>query len=568
MYIIFALFSVLFVLLVFESKPERAIPIGVFGGIIVTYSCGFFDILRVQPLCMMLMMLVGAVCLLYLKHKGKLLRVDYKSVLKCFGVLIIVIIGLGFFFKGYTVLANGSYNYYASIVKYLWCTDSLIGAESACWRFAYYQPAIGLWHYFVNKCFGQYEEWHLFFSYVLLCYICLLPLIGSEDEKNKKSAIPKVLNYIIYAIFPWALGSTAISLHLAVDFATAMIFAFTLWYILSYDGAGTKRGFDFGVILCVGSLGLSKSPAILFAIICLLIYSIKRKAKVLRVALVWGAGLAGIFSWELFVKYIAKYPAGTFEGGAIESFPPYTGSTVFRYIKMLFTEPVNADRGITVMMVVGIILVILVLNIYGKRKLSRENRICAFVLGIGGILFCFGHLWMYLFEFTEAETMVMSSYARYLTMYIVPILFVIIMYVIEKRLIAVEICIAILLLVSVPYGVMIHRDSVHADYEMYSSIRDEGIAIADDLNKYVETGETVCVLYDTEVHWLLPGSLKYQMIPKTVDMVKNVSDAMFMGTVCSYEKSFYLTIDEELGSVRLYRVFLNGQEIIYTPIDE
>ncbi len=168
-----------------EPRPERAIPVGIFSAVIFTYGLVLLDKLSLQPYFMIGIMAVGCITLFVLKQKGKWMKVcliDWAYV----GVILLGVISILIIcFKDYLVLAGGSYNYYASVVKYMYLEDSLIGAEVALQGFSYYEPSIGIWHYFINKCFGSYEDWHLFFSYGLLLYICFLPILGGFTKSEK-----------------------------------------------------------------------------------------------------------------------------------------------------------------------------------------------------------------------------------------------------------------------------------------------------------------------------------------------------------------------------------------------
>ncbi len=385
------------------------------------------------------------------------------------------------------------------------------------------------------------------------------------------------LSVIIYFLFPIALAGNTLFLHLAVDMAVGSVFAFMLYYVLERKNENTSNiGFACGVLVGTIMLGLSKSAALLFAVVCLLVYVVRtvgtceKQQKIqcfILSTLTAIISLLGILSWKVFCKKIAHYPRGMFEGGEDKSlvFPAYTKETVVNYIRMLFTEPINAYRGLTIAGVFLLCVVVIGYLIFKNTKFIRNLKICISIIMVGFFVFCLGHIYTYLFNFSEAETKVMSSYARYLLMYMVPVEFLLAMMIEKYRILWAKCVFIMLIVLSIPFSVILHTEN-NPIYELkkeYTDVYREASRIADFVDETLNQEEQICILYSENVHWLLPGATKYKLIPIKYDAYQSVTEQQAFDTAQVYQVCYYIEYEEEKTTISASRIYPGGDRLYW-----
>lgn len=438
-WIIFLLLSILFTAKIWCPEPERAIPLGIFEVMLITYMFGVLDVLWLQPYIMAGIIIVFIGIFAFLNFRGNLKRLNILEWLWNICILGGVIAFAVIYFHRHEILLDSDYNYYASVVKYLWCENSFVGLEKVCGGFSGYQPIMALWHYYMCKCFGGYRDWYLFAFYAVFLYVCELPLI--EKISNKKWGY-LILSLIIFFVFPWVFTKNALYMSITVDMAVGFLFGYTMYIIIDYKGKDWHI-YSVSVMLCSMVLGLSKSPAILFVGICLLSYilitcaqkGLGKKTKYRNCIIVPTISFMVIFSWKFYYKTITGF--STYDDylnrlkdsitGDIDR-PVYARKVIVEYVKMLFFEPLNSSRGITTVMIWGLVLLGILVLIRKKYPVEKCEKVVGILAIWGYGIFMLGHIWMYLYGFTENEALIMSAWGRYMSLYMIPVMYILLIW--------------------------------------------------------------------------------------------------------------------------------------------
>lgn len=582
MWAVFLCMVIFFTARMWQPEPEYAIPVGVFETALITYVFALLDMLQWQPWFMLGGVTAMGAVLAFSSYKGRVKKLDAARWIKSLCVLGALIVFLTIYFYGHEILTNDDYNYYGTVVKYLWQRNSLVGLQTVCGPFSEYHPIISIWHYYVNKCFGSYQDWHQFFSYAIFLYICEMPILNKIGSGGKLS---QAFGLFLFLIFPWTLSGKILYMMLGVDVAVGFLFGYTIYMVMNEAGKNWLS-YSINMIICVSMLGLSKSPAVLFTVICLIGYIIElwcqeeptQRCKWIGSIFTPAVSFAVIFSWKIYCKYSAGFGHSNYMGILKRSvtgelgLPSYAKTVVVEYIKKMLTSPINETRGMTVIICVGVFLAV-ILICKKNAALKKSELLVGIVMTVGFGAFVLGHLWMYLYGFTEHESLILSAWNRYMSMYMIPVVYLSLIFV--RRIPAPWIGggILVLFLFSMPWGNLIRYGGRNFDTAMAEQInhRHEMREAVRELSSHIEDGDIIGIAYGGETLYYLRGlALKYELLPNKVMVIGcDSEDTMKIWAIQEgWDKLLILTdINGDYRGGNIYQITENSGTVDFVRIN-
>lgn len=403
----------------------KTIPVILLGGMLGVYALSLIGLLWIVPWLSLVLCLVLAGVLI-LQYKGNREPLIGKKILFILGGVMIL---LCICFGNHIIIFADDFAYYATFPKTLYYLNRLPDISNTTYTpYNSYSPIMGLLYYWVMKGFGFFSDGVMFITNNMFYYVMCLPLLSGLEKNSGK--IKKMIIIICYVLFPIALQSFSYS-TVGVDMAVGCMFGYGLYAILDDEKRDTF--YYIRVFLSIFILILVKTPAILFACILALVLIANECKKMgfwkatgfmaVTIGLPYG-------SWNLWcllhdmhdyltVGIICNIRDAATSGRV--SIPTYLLDTAVAYIKGLFSINING-AGIGFSMIVWLIVLVLgYIYLYKKDIFKRKYVLIIMSLGLISYFLC--HLYMYLFVFAANEAESLSSFHRYLLMYLVPIVY-------------------------------------------------------------------------------------------------------------------------------------------------
>ena len=123
--------------------------------------------------------LFALIKILKVKNYNALMRAFFS---KEFWMFIVIYVGLNFLLVGMQAHEWDEFSHWATVVKAMVQEGCLAYHPKAHLTFGNYPPAMALFQYFLQKIYiicgnGEFSEWRLYLSYIVLVFTFLLPLI-------------------------------------------------------------------------------------------------------------------------------------------------------------------------------------------------------------------------------------------------------------------------------------------------------------------------------------------------------------------------------------------------------
>ncbi len=366
-----------------------------------------------------------------------------------FIVFLLVCVLMIWCYHTHFVMVWDDFHYNATFPKNCYAYGTMPAGLQSATHYKSYLPLLQLFFYWGFQADGFSEP--LMFQYkMVLIYVLILPLFRRINERG---ILSKVAMGISATILPF-LFMYEVQESLSMDTVMALLFAYSLVEILF-----TKERDHFSfyrilvVLLC---LTLIKTIAVIFTGICLAtwiaVYAVHRRSENhtavrtgddsgtetkkkkpwkewMVIAAVGAANIAAYFSWKIFcsrngnTNYLSNNLLSNLRNG--KAIPDYAGDTALRFLKSLFTFPLNlGPMGLSIGGILAAGLIVLsILRV--NRQLQKTDVAAAImlVLGLAGYLSVLIYTYIFVFEPWEAESL--SSLDRYLGTYATTLCYVI-----------------------------------------------------------------------------------------------------------------------------------------------
>lgn len=419
LFIILLSFSISVIL---EKELKYTIPFSFFCIILWMYIGGLFLDLRIV-FALLLVCYVGIVCYSIYKIKGKwkekIKQYLYDPILLLYFLLFLIIIAFNF---DKHISYIDEYRHWGTVVKAMWESHQL-SFHMDYIMYPSYLPAISLLQYtFMSLC-GFFSENILYITFYLFGASLILPFL-KVTRKN-------LFFFLILAFFLPTVLFTSYYNCIYVDGLIGVLFCFSMLLIMKKVGKNASK-FDLALLtLSLIALTLLKNTGFYFALVALLYWGVTVKVRKTgqwkSFFLLATVIILARFSWNVCLALFNTplqhqnpmplkelWDLITFQWNDLQN------GVISQFVRSFFqlkivTDPISLDY-ISIM----ILFVLGAYWIYQKSKKADRKDLKyfnCFMLG-GALLYPIALLLMYLFQFEPYDAIRLSSYDRYIVIFI------------------------------------------------------------------------------------------------------------------------------------------------------
>lgn len=429
---------------------EKVIPITIFSIILIIYVFGLINLLKIGVYCVFLLdfILLIANIVEFIKDK-KYFNLLLKNLLKPSIVIwIFGIILLYFYYRGRMIVAWDEFSHWGDVVKMMYY-NNIYNTNAASLSVARaYPPIMSIFQYFVeNLSFKGFQEHYLFCAYHVFVISLILPFIRNVKWRE---IFKIILILIIILLAPTVFFESPYYYYniIYIDPFLGIMFGYVMASIFV-----TKEYNGFNIIcisLALFALTLTKDIAPVFSFICVLFlffkfviydknYKLLKKISKINLKkffnktkplwIFFGVVIVSYLTWKinvmLNVKDISSDNPSTIKDviNALLRFEDtYRVTVVNNYMKRLSDYRfVNMGSIYTVTFV----FILLSIIIYKNEDLKvKKHALFGFLsIYIGEFLYVFLMLVLYILMFSKYEALSLASFERYLSTYLMSILY-------------------------------------------------------------------------------------------------------------------------------------------------
>ena len=422
----------------YKRKLIEAIPVGAYLFMLIAYLLGITGHVSHVVSLFMLYELAGLVGTLYLAVKKK---ADISEPFKDIGnlIFIIMLVIIWILSLHMRVTNFDDFHSWAITPKDMYYVNGLPTGNMASTFYRDYFPLVYIMDFFAFKLTGGFKESTMFYVLWSLMLVSLAEMLHHREDDDVTRYVCRALCGVM---LPFLVSFQF--LHcLGTDILATMIFGSALVYIMDSG----EESFDYiRIILAVIILGMMKTTSLIFSMVCIGVYFV-RKIEVKKFSSWLHFATLSIltggfwYSWKTFCKikgnttYLSDNLDRNLSGGH-GGLPYYAGSTTKEFISKLFTYGLN-DGTVGLTSVIILVVFIAAFIIYmkcvvkagdisaktgadkrplsGQRALREWLTFLTVILGMAGYLLVM--IYIYLFVFEEWEALSLSSYDRYISTY-------------------------------------------------------------------------------------------------------------------------------------------------------
>lgn len=447
----------------FKRSIEETIPVCLFGVMFFLYGIALLGYISHAVDGIAIGSITVIVFYIFYKRNNlkELISVFIQYSHTGFLIYIIVVIGVIIAFSNHIITNWDDLNYWAMFPRNMYEINGLPTGSFNCTLFKDYSPIVQLLYYFLFKATFGFSEAMMYQTNNILLYTLLLPMFCSKNLDKK--------NHIMYVMIGILFPSVAMFQQLqciGVDCILSFLFGYLLYYIIFEK----KKDFFYYLNLSLGAsvLILVKSVGLLLVIILLiliLMMSLRNRNQILFGCCSMIPSFAAFFSWKIFcdrrgnTSYLHERVVENISSIGFLNLPEYTGETVRNFIKNFFFFHLNGGRlGVTPILLV-LFFVLVIGGIYQKANRDKREKNAFIILFIGFFFYCLSLLYMYLFVFDEWEAISLSSYDRYLSIYLLAMVYVVLLGMKEhaKQFVRVNLVLLFLMVLTLNYPMLFNN---------------------------------------------------------------------------------------------------------------
>lgn len=518
-YLIIQIYSIFFSIK-FKKNIGNTFVISILSIIAIIY---LFGLLNILPFGVYFVELASLGLLIYeikyfIKNKDKLKTTIINKENVIFTTLFI---GLSLIHQGRMLSEWDEFSHWGDVVKAMFTINDFSTDAQSMSAFQSYPPAMSIFQYFFVKVGNTYNESNLYIAYQVMFLSLIMPFIS----KNKK-VFDSVIMSIIFMLVPIIITNKFYT-SIYIDTILGLLFGYILSTIMvnEYD----KYQYinlclslftlillkDVGMFLALIAIAMIATDLIFVkkkVVFCKDFYKKNKKYIWIILASVI-AVLVAKFTWNLDIKIndaeVAFSNKITFkEIINLITFRNlgYRATVISNFAKNLYNE--NIINSIVNFNTITLSIVFMILLLLGLNKQKKSKYYIGCIMG-GLAIYVAGLAFIYCFKFTEYEAVRLASYSRYISIYMIAVLFVIAAVIINQKEKTIPL---LLILLFVPYNSLLgirYTVGESVDFrEPYESAIDAiDEKIDDDDKVYIISQNTSG--YD---YWVLRYTLRPNMI--------------------------------------------------------
>ena len=402
----------------FNKKALSVFPVIIAGLLLSAYALALTNHLSRVPLmwlCFFGFVILGGTAILIYRKNTVLLVNSYKDA----GIIIFALcsVFIYFAFRGHIVTNWDDFNYWANFPKNLYYSDAFVSGPASTTIFKDYMPIVQIYLYAILKFYGAFDEGVLFVAHNVLILTFLIPFFEINTDDLRRSVIRVFAGTLLIPAFSFQ------PFHcLGVDIIISAVFGYLLIRIFSTKNRDIW--FYTELIILLSFLTLVKAMAIIVvAIVIILVWIDVNKKN--RICILYSIASSIIpicfyFSWHLFCRikgntsYLSDKAISNVNGGAFV-LPEYAGTVVRKYIEALLS--LNLNGGKIGASAVAIMIFVIAIARYGFKDIKNKKLMWG-IISVGFFGYLLSLLYTYLFVFEEWEALSLSSFDRYISLYL------------------------------------------------------------------------------------------------------------------------------------------------------
>lgn len=420
----------------FRKKMELMLPLTIFGNILVSYlvgmlapslAWGFYANLLLYAAAL------GYVIYLLIKEKRRVLEALKSPGLLVWTILFVYIIVINW---GRVYSSWDEFSHWGLVVKNMYLFDSFSNHEYSTVTFGEYPPALALWQYFVTRLCGTYSESAVYMATGWFVAALCTPLVSRFSGKKIVAALfsALVLIFMPLIFYPSYLVLLYVDPFLGI----------LLGYILVFDYISEKRDvfYCINMFATISVLCLVKTTGAFLALVAIAIIVasdiLRKRAKAnIRIWCVLLAGvLFGKYSWDLYLQITGFQAAWNTGGVSMQNvvslltggMQKYQRDSIMNFIDAL-SDYKFGGRVVTMYLpawiALFIILFLLIVHVSCGEEKKKHNRCLMAGMLCGFGIFVVSLQVLYLFTYNSTEAVVLASFERYISTFLVAIAYVI-----------------------------------------------------------------------------------------------------------------------------------------------
>ena len=415
----------IFLTILLNKKIDLVIPITIVGMILIVYVFGIFRNLNIGVKILKLITIILGIFIIYKitkSIKNKKTKEFFKNIITP-GIIIYIL----FFIINVVLNKNrllelyDNFNHWVLIVKNMFLYNGYGILENSIISFNEYPPFTATFQYILLNFKGQYSEDVIIMAQNILYISMLMPLFHKVEWKSGKRKLFYIIpTVILLPMFFYRYFYT----DLLVDGFIGILFALGLYEIFRND---ENKKYKYGILgAYVIALSLTKNIGIIFGVLLIILeiinLIIKRNNKykkdfigilIIIIALVIFVGV-----WYLLVN-IHNSELMWDETQKVQFDEEYKKNVIESIIQEVF----SGSKEITVQNLSTFVLFIMYITysifLYQKCKnyIKEKVRLKSMLILMPIVMICYflGMIYTYIYLFKPDETIILSSYSRYIS---------------------------------------------------------------------------------------------------------------------------------------------------------
>lgn len=420
----------------FKNKIDNNFITWIMSIIFILYILGLFGILKIGSyliLFISLGMFIYDVYYLYKNRKdSNLWELIFTKGLFVFFIMLLV---FNIIHYGRVLYNFDEFSHWGDVVKAMYTIDAFSTSPSSMSAFQSYPPAMALFQYLWVKLAGSFNESLLFICFNVVGVCLFLPFISTIKSKKEY-----FLGTILLLICPMMLFDNFYH-ALYIDAMVGLFFGFIILKIIKEKDYSFE--FCINISLALFILVLLKDVGFFFALISIIVLIIdlfkKKKIKIkdinkykkflFMLLICFISVLFAKESWNLCIKLS---DANVSFGDKIDflvlvkiltgQIIDYRREVISNFISALYSKTIVT--GIINLDFIRLSILLFILFRFFLTKKDIDNKTLS-VLYSGLVIYTIGLCILYLFRFIPYEAVNLASFSRYLSIYLVGMLFII-----------------------------------------------------------------------------------------------------------------------------------------------
>lgn len=561
-----------------NKRIEETVPISIVGIVLTIYIFGLFNNLTLGIIVLGIIVLISLVYLIKLiaeKVKSKQSQEVIEKLITPGILIYLILITISIILNQNRVLEiYDSFNHWALIVKNMFINNNY-GTNTGLISFNEYPPFTGTFQYLLLKLRGEYSEDTIIIAQNILYFSMILPIF-KKIECNK--SIAKALIILPIAICLPFIFYERFYTEILVDGFIGITFALSIFTIYKKEENKIYKNIILATYLI--ALTLTKNIGILFTIIVIIVdiilkYSSKRDLKnelkqigilVIIILIVGG-------SW--YIK-IAIDNASLNWGNPEKIY--HDAEERNQIVNQYFNEIFNNSQEITIRDLSAFMCftIYMTLSILVYKQTKEKNILIVQIsMTITIIIYTILMLIPYLTLFEKEETMILSSFNRYISSILLSGFFLNMLIIFDKLEIKAHhiIYVITILVLFLPFDKIQHM-YVHADTynDMVMYKRDKYASIKYFANIFNSEDKIYLVADNIFDKYYVIGLNKYEVLPAKIgnkdfkEIPTSLDDYTYI-YVINENKQFYKKAkeifgeDTDLQENALYKIVRDKEEL-------